>query len=259
MRLDNKIALVTGGASGIGKAIAESFVKEGAKVTISDINDELGKHIATQLGADFLHQDVSSESEWQDVLGAVYSRQDGLHVLVNNAGIPDREGENNPELTSLESFNQIMAINAGGVFLGCKHAIPLISASGGGSIINMSSIAALVATPFLTAYGASKAAVWQLSKSVAIYCAEQKKGVRCNTIHPGQVITPMLEGLFEEVGTVAGMDANAMQSEFVKKIPMGEFGEVSDIANTALFLASDESRHITGQQIVVDGGMQYYR
>jgi 3(or 17)beta-hydroxysteroid dehydrogenase len=258
-RLDNKTAIVTGGASGIGKAIAARFIEEGARVTITDVNDSLGENTADEIGATFLKQDVTDEQTWKDLLNTVYKDTGCLHILVNNAGIPDKEGEDNPEQTTLESFNRIMAVNAGGVFLGCKYSIPLIAQSGGGSIINMSSIAALVATPFLTAYGASKAAVWQMSKSVAIHCAEQGKGVRCNTIHPGQIVTPMLEGLFEEVGNAVGQPANTMRAEFIKKIPMGEFGEPEDIANTALFLASDESRHITGQEIVVDGGMQYYR
>jgi len=151
-----------------------------------------------------------------------------------------------------------MAVNAGGVFLGCKNAIPLMAQSGGGSIINMSSIAALVATPFITAYGASKAAVCQLSKSVAIHCAEQRNGIRCNSVHPGQIITPMLEGLFDEMGSTPGLSNELVRNEFLKKIPQGEFGQAEDIANMALFLASNESRHITGQQLVVDGGMQYF-
>lgn len=258
-RLENKTVIVSGGASGIGKAIATLFVDEGAKVTITDIDDHQGERTATEIGANFVQQDVTDEPSWKSLLEKVRTESGGLHILVNNAGIPEQVGESSPELTTLKSWNRIMAVNAGGVFLGCKYSIPIIAQSGGGSIINLSSIAALVATPFLTAYGASKAAVCQLSKSIAIHCAEQGNGVRCNTIHPGQVITPMLEGLFEEVGSSAGLSEEMMRTEFLKKIPMGEFGDVKDIANAALFLASDDSKHMTGQQLVIDGGMQYYK
>ena len=256
-RLANKSAIITGGASGIGRAIASLFVEEGADVTITDINAVAGSETAMQIGATFFEQDVTQEADWKALIKAVSARSNGLHILVNNAGITGNRNETSPELTTLDGWNAVMAVNAGSVFLGCKYGVPQITQSGGGSIINMSSIAALVATPFLSAYGASKAAVCQFSKSVAIHCAEQANRVRCNTIHPGQIMTPMLENLFEDVGKLAGLSAETMRDEFLKKVPQGVFGIPRDIANMALFLASDESSHVTGQQLVVDGGMQY--
>lgn len=256
-RLVDKSAIVTGGASGLGRAIAERFVEEGASVTITDIDPAQGQDTAAAIGAVFMQQDVSDEARWQAVMSEVVERSGGLHVLVNNAGICDLDGEVTPELISMAAFQRTMAVNVGGVMLGCKYAIPAMAASGGGSIINLASIAALVATPFATTYGASKAAVWQLSKSVAIHCAQQRNGVRCNTIHPGQVMTAMLRGLIEEMSRTADLPVEAMREEFLKKIPMGEFGEAEDIANAALFLACHESKHITGQELVVDGGIQY--
>ncbi len=176
-------------------------------------------------------------------------------MLVNNAGIGENSAANDPESTALDDFSRIYSVNAGGVFLGCKHAIPAMRESGGGSIINMSSIAALVATPFLTSYGASKAAVRQLTMSVAAHCAARGDRIRCNSVHPGQIMTPMLEGLFSDVADAHGQSAEFMRSEFLKQIPLGEFGEPDDVAYQVLFLASDESKHVTGTRMLVDGGM----
>lgn len=257
-RLEDKVALVTGAASGLGKAIAKLFVQQGATVTITDIDEQTGQVVANEIGAKFLLQDVGNEATWEKIITDVTETSNGLHILVNNAGISNRAESNDPELTSFDSWSKVMHINAGGVFLGCKHAIPAIKQSGGGSIVNISSIAALVATPFLTSYGASKAAVCQFSKSVAIHCAEKGYGIRCNSVHPGQIMTPMLEGLFEDMGKEAGLSIEAMRSEFLKKIPLGDFGLPEEVASTVLFLASEKSSHITGQQFVIDGGMQYY-
>ena len=257
-RLKDKVALVTGAASGLGKAIASLFVKEGADVTITDLNEETGHRVAKEIGARFLLQDVAKEAVWQEVLTTVKSESRGLHILVNNAGAVGTFGKSDPETTTLEEWNKLMSVNVGSVFLGCKYAIPIMKDSGGGSIINMSSIAALLAMPTVVAYGASKAALCHLTKSVAIHCADMGYGIRCNSIHPGQILTPMLEGLFEQAASTAGIETAAMRQEFIKRIPLGEFGEPEDIANMALFLASEESRHVTGQQMVVDGGMQYF-
>jgi 3(or 17)beta-hydroxysteroid dehydrogenase len=254
-RLANKVALVTGAASGLGQAIATRFVAEGARVMISDINVAAGERVARELGARFITQDVSDEAVWKTVLDETVQAYGELHILVNNAGIEDSGNAGDPENTTMASWQGIMAVNAGGVFLGCKHAIPVIRSSGGGSIVNMSSIAALVATPFITAYGASKAAVRQLTMSVALHCAENAYNIRCNSVHPGQIMTPMLQNLFTNAAKKAGTSPDLIQSEFLKRIPLGNFGEPDDIANSVLFLASDESKHITGEQLVVDGGM----
>ncbi len=254
-RLADKVALVTGAASGLGRAIAARFVAEGASVMISDINIEAGEAVARELNARFIPHDVSDEAGWKTVLDETVQAFGDLHILVNNAGMEDSGNAEDPENTTLASWERIMAVNAGGVFLGCKYAIPVIRSSGGGSIVNMSSIAALVATPFITAYGASKAAVRQLTMSVALHCAENGYNIRCNSVHPGQIMTPMLQKLFANTANKTGLSSDAIQAEFLKRIPIGNFGEPDDIAASVLFLASDESKHITGEQLVVDGGM----
>lgn len=258
-RVLDKVALVTGGGSGIGRASAARLAAEGARVIITDIDTHAGQVAADEIGIDFIAHDVADEKDWQAVIADVVSRYGELHVLVNNAGIGDLGAASNPEATSLDDWNRTLAVNATGVFLGCKHGIPALRQAGGGSIINMSSIAALVATPFITAYGASKAAVRQLTTSVAVHCAQAGYRIRCNSIHPGQIRTPMLEGLFADAAALADVTAESMQGEFLKKIPMAEFGEPVDIAHAVVYLASDESSHMTGAQLVIDGGMQFYR
>jgi NAD(P)-dependent dehydrogenase (short-subunit alcohol dehydrogenase family) len=254
--LNGRVALVTGGASGIGRAIVERLAADGARVVITDIQADLGRSVADELKLGFVSHDVSSEQQWLDVISQVQQRWGGLHVLVNNAGIlsPPSE-EANPETTSLTDWRRMFAINVEGVFLGCKTAIPVIQASGGGSIINMSSVAALLATPFATAYGAAKATVRQLTKSVAQHCAEQRLNVRCNSVHPGLVRTKALEKAFAEAATQEGVAFETVLKGRQAAIPMGEFSRVEEIAAAVSFLASDESRHMTGAQIVIDGGL----
>lgn len=249
---------MTGGASGLGAAAATLLAREGARVTITDIDRAAGDAAALRLGLDFVCHDVTDEAGWVELIARTIGACGRFDVLVNNAGIGSAAGGTDPETTSLADWNRILAVNAGGVFLGCKHSIPAMRRSGGGSIINVSSIAALVATPFITAYGASKAAVRQLTMSVALHCAERGYRIRCNSVHPGQIRTPMLEGLFRDVAAAAHAEPEAIQKEFLRKIPLGEFGEPEDIAYAVLYLASDESKHVTGAQFVIDGGMQIH-
>lgn len=255
-RVVDKVALVTGGASGLGLAIAALLVREGAITIITDIQDDQGRLGAEKIGADFLKQDVTNEARWQQILSQVYQKYGRLDILVNNAGISGNIRGANPETTTLEEWQSLQKVNGDSVFLGCKYAINYMRKVGGGSIINMSSIAALVATPFITPYGASKAAVRQLSMSVAMHCAATGSKVRCNTVHPGQIRTPMLENLFAETAHQMGVPQEAVEEKFLEMIPLGEFGEPDDIAYMVLFLASDEAKHVTGGQFVVDGGMQ---
>lgn len=255
-RVAGKVALVTGGAAGLGFAICRLLVAEGATVVMTDIQEEQGQKAASGLGAAFIRQDVSDEKQWTDILAAVYEQYGRLDILVNNAGISGPLGKSDPETTDSDDWRRIHDINAMGTFLGCKYAIDYMRRSGGGSIINLSSIAALVATPFITAYGASKAAVRQLTMSIAHHCATTGSRVRCNSVHPGQIRTPMLENLFDETAEMAGVPAAEVEKQFLSRIPLGEFGEPDDIAWMVLFLASDEAKHITGGQFVVDGGMQ---
>ncbi len=253
-RVEDKVALVTGGASGLGFAIASRLATEGATTIITDIQPELGKSKADEVGASFYLHDVSDENQWKRVLGDIKKIHGRLDILVNNAGISGQQHGADPVTTTLEEWQSIQKINSDSVFLGCKYAVEFMQENGGGSIINLSSIAALVATPFLTAYGASKAAVRQLTMSVAMHCAGS--GVRCNSVHPGQIKTSMLDNLFANAARDLNVPVEEVEKGFLEKIPIGEFGEPDDIASMILFLASDEAKHITGAQFVVDGGMQ---
>ena len=253
-RVKNKVAIVTGGARGLGEAIARSFVLEGAHVIVTDLQEDLGRDLATTLGCDFLPQDVVDEAQWEELIRHVEAKYGALHILVNNAGIEGPMDHTTPENTRLSDWQKIHQVNVESVFLGCRTAIPLIAKSGGGSIINLSSTAALVPTPSYTAYGASKAAVRHLTKSVAMHCATEGLGIRCNSVHPGLILTPMLLRILEQEAIDRDIGLEQRIDEFRALIPQGEFQEPQDVASAVLYLASDESRHITGSKIVVDGG-----
>jgi 3(or 17)beta-hydroxysteroid dehydrogenase len=254
-RLAGTVALVTGAARGIGSAIASLLVEQGARVVTSDIDAEAGTNAAAAIGARFLPANVSSEEDWIRLVGVVRSEFGRLHVLVNNAGSEGVPGaRKDPEGTAVEDWDEIFAINCRGTFLGCKHAVPLLAASGGGSIVNLSSVAALVPVPFIAAYGAAKAAVQHLSTTVALHCARSGYRIRCNSVHPGQVRTPMLNALFERWAGEQNVPIETIAAQVRAGIPLGAFQEPRDIANLVAFLASAESRYITGQALVVDGG-----
>lgn len=254
-RVNHKVALVTGAAQGLGQAIAARLAEEGATVIVTDINADAVAETARQTGGTAMTQDVASEEGWIALVAEIEARFGALHILVNNAGIEgDPAAAKDPENAPIEDWNRIFAVNGTAVFLACKHAIGLIARSGGGSIVNMSSVASLVPTPFITAYGATKAAVEHLTRSIALHCAQSGQRIRCNSVHPGQVRTPMLAKLFERMGAAHGMSAEAFSDEFLKGIPMGDYQDPVDIANLVLFLASDESRYVTGQAIACDGG-----
>jgi 3(or 17)beta-hydroxysteroid dehydrogenase len=254
-RFESKIALVTGGASGLGKAIARRLASEGAVVIITDVQHELGRATAAEGGFVYLEHDVRDESQWIEVVRQIETRHGRLDVLVNNAGILGTMAEVSPEDTSLTSWRRIFAVNVDGVFLGCRTAIPAMRKAKGGSIINISSVAGLLATPFATAYGASKAAVRQLTKSVAQYCAEQKLNIRCNSVHPGTVRTPLWDISAEEIATLRGVSVEEVITAEKARCPMGDFTLPEDIAAAVAFLASDDSRHLTGTKLIVDGGI----
>jgi 3(or 17)beta-hydroxysteroid dehydrogenase len=253
-RLDQKTALVTGGASGLGKAIATRLAADGASVVISDLQRELGRTVAAEGGYTFLEQDVCEETQWTDVVREVEERFGPLNILVNNAGILGPVNAVSPEDTPLANWRQIFSINVEGVFLGCRAAIPAMRRAGGGSIINISSVAGLLATPYATAYGASKAAVRQLTKSVAQYCAQQKLNIRCNSVHPGNVPTPLWERQAEEHALIRGVSPEQILAEGADS-PLGGFTLPEDIAAAVAFLASEDARHITGMKMIVDNGM----
>jgi len=253
-RIEDKIALVTGGACGLGAAIAKRLISEGAKVTITDVQTAAGQHRADELGCEFITQDVTHENQWSSVIAQVEGRHGALHILVNNAGIEGPFDIANPENTRLSDWQAIHRVNVEGVFLGCRAAIPALRRAGGGAIINLSSTAGLGATPDFTAYGASKAEVLHLTQSVALHCAKSGSKIRCNSVHPGVILTPMLQRIIEDIAKKRGVSAEHVLQEFKSAIPQGEFQEAEDIAHAVLFLASDEAKHITGLAMVVDGG-----
>jgi NAD(P)-dependent dehydrogenase (short-subunit alcohol dehydrogenase family) len=255
-RVAFKVALVTGGASGLGKAIAQLLAEEGATVIISDVQSELGMNTAKEGRFSYMKHDVREEARWTEIMYEIEQQFGRLDVLVNNAGIvgPLEGDSGNPETTSLSSWRAVFAVNVEGVFLGCKTAIALMTKGGGGSIINISSIAALQAVPMAIAYGASKAAVQNITRSVALHCAKNGSRIRCNSVHPGNVRTPLLEKAMAEIARSRGVAYEEVVQEFRTDSAQGEFTEADDIAEAVLFLASDAAKRITGIQLVVDGG-----
>jgi NAD(P)-dependent dehydrogenase (short-subunit alcohol dehydrogenase family) len=254
-RLTNKTALVTGAARGIGEAIARTFAAKGAVVYLTDIDDALGERTTHSIGGEarYLHLDVREERDWQAAVARVMERPAGLDVLVNNAGITGFEGGvagHDPEHESLEGWQAVHRTNLDGVFLGCKYAIRAMRARGAGAIINLSSRSGLVGIPGAAAYASSKAAVRNHTKTVALYCAEQGLNIRCNSIHPAAILTPMWDAV---LGT--GAEREQRMKEFVKDTPLRRFGTVEEVAALAVYLASDESGYTTGAEFVLDGGM----
>ena len=253
-KLSGKIAMVTGGATGLGKAIARRLVAEDATVVITDVQKSLGAAAAEEFGFAFFAQDVSDESQWITVLQKITETHGGLNVLVNNAGVIGPRDLVSPEDSTLDDWRKIFSVNVDGVFLGCKRSIPVMHASGGGAIVNIASIASMLATPHATAYGASKAAVRHITKSVAQHCLEKKMKIRCNSLHPGDVLTPMFESYAAEAAGERGVTLETVLKEWRSTIPMGCFVDPQDVAEGVVFLASEDSRLMTGAKLVIDAG-----
>ncbi|MGH6985309.1 MAG: glucose 1-dehydrogenase [Caulobacteraceae bacterium] len=253
-RVDGKVALVTGGASGIGAGCAERLANEGASVIVGDVQDSKGEALARALGgrSRFMSCDVTSEDAWKEVIGAVDEEFGRLDILVNNAGI----GLGAASITemSLADWRRQQAVNVEGVFLGIKHTLPLMRRAGhGGSIINMSSVAGLKGSPTLAAYCATKGAVRLFTKAIALECANAKDGVRVNSVHPGIIETPIwLTISGAPGGSNAPPDLDALSA---MAVPLGVKGVPRDVAEAVLWLASEESRYVTGAELVVDGGL----
>lgn len=250
MRLDNKIALITGAAQGLGAAIARRFSEEGARIVICDLNAEAGEATAAAIVANggnafFQRLDVACEADWIAAMAAVAAHYGRLDVLVNNAGINIREPI---EDMAAEHFDSMLSINVKGPFLGIKHAIPLMRRGGGGSIVNMSSICGLVGHKFTTeAYTVTKGAVTLLTKTVGVRYA--KDNIRCNSIHPSTVDTPLVQILFQDP---------KKKEERLGEVPLGRLATDLDVANAALYLASDEAAFVNGVALPVDGGLTAY-
>jgi 3(or 17)beta-hydroxysteroid dehydrogenase len=252
-RTEGKVAIVTGGASGIGRACGQRLAEQGALVRILDRNAVDGARAAEELGprVSFAELDVRDEDAWRAAVAAVVSDLGGLNILVNAAGIYKRGPEHNPESETLADWRAVHAVNMEGVFLGCKYAIPAMRDSGGGSIVNISSVAGLRASGHSASYGASKGGVRQFSKSVAQHCARRGYGIRCNSVHPGAIDTPMGQHAMSGVGATL----EEGRERYRKAIPLKAIGEPDDIAYAVLYLTSDEAKYVTGQELVVDGGV----
>ena len=245
MRLEGKVALISGGARGMGAAEAKLFAEEGAKVVLGDVLEEEGQQVEAEIAesggeAVFVHLDVTSESDWRGAVDTAVERFGKLDILVNNAGIFNRAFIHEQ---SEEDWDRVMDINGKGVFLGTKAAIPAMREAGGGSIVNISSVAGLIGSMASTAYNASKGAVRLLTKSTAIQYA--KEGIRCNSVHPGPIETPMLDLVYPSTET---------RAQRQDAIPIGRLGRMEDVAKGVLFLASDEASYMTGSELVIDGG-----
>ncbi len=248
-RLEGKTALITGAARGIGAAIATAFRDEGARVIVTDIDVPAGTDFANSIGAQFLKLDVSQEADWETIDAEI----EALDILVNNAGVTGfEEGvvAHDPEHASLEDWHKVHKVNLDGTFMGCRFAIKKMKGRKRGSIINVSSRSGLVGIPGAAAYASSKAAIRNHSKTVALYCAEQGWDIRCNSLHPAAILTPMWEPMLGN-----GPDREANMAAMVADTPARRFGDPEEVAALAVLLASDEARYITGSELSIDGGI----
>lgn len=252
MRLNGKMAFITGGASGLGRASAHMMAKEGAKVAVSDINGDGAAAVVDEINAFApghafaYHLDVTQEENWQAALTAAHEDMGALNVLLNNAGIG---GGSTVEDTDYETWKRVHEVDVDSVFLGCKYAIPLMVPHAPGSIINISSIAGLIAGHNMAAYNSAKAGVWLLSKSVALHCAKRGYNIRSNTIHPTFIDTPILDGM------VGAMSRDELKAKLARQVPLNQVGDPDDVAYAVTYLASDESKFMTGAELKLDGGI----
>ena len=249
MRLRDKVVLVSGGASGIGAATARLVLREGGKAVLADRDEARGRDLATEHGkaSAFVALDVTDEAGWQKAVATAVDTFGGLHGLLNAAGVGVR---NSIEDCSLAEYRRVNDVNSLGTFLGCKSAIPAMKKSGGGSIVNISSVLGLRGSSYAMAYCASKGAVRSLTKNVALYCAQMKYNIRCNSVHPGYIDTPMIAPrLAQNVDNMTGR-------QWLEELhPLGRLGRPEEVASMILFLLSDESGFSTGSEFVCDGGL----
>ncbi|TXH05839.1 MAG: glucose 1-dehydrogenase [Nevskiaceae bacterium] len=252
-RVQNKVAIVTGAASGVGKEDALLLAREGAKVVLTDLNEADGTKVAAQINAShagsalFVKHDIASEDDWKAVMAQTEATFGGLDILVNNAGILMY---GNIEDTSLATWQKIQRVNADGYFLGCHYAVPAMKKRGGGSIINMASISAIGGQGSFCAYAASKGAVTAMTRSIAAHCRMELNNIRCNSVHPDGIMTPMVANLHSSMPKGTKTAVRMMD----QKQMMARFAQPMDIANLVLFLASDESKFISGAELRIDNG-----
>lgn len=244
-RLAGKVAMITGAAKGLGEADARMFVREGARVVLTDVDRENGERVAAELGemAEFRYLDVRHDAEWKVLVDDVVARHGKLDVLVNNAGVVEL---GDIETQTEKDYRFIMAVSADGTWFGCQHAVRVMKETGGGSIVNMASIASVQGESAVAAYCAAKGAVEALTRAVAVHCARSGYNIRCNSIHPAGVLTPMVIEVGRQAALMRGAD------EALNAGPISKLGEPDDIAYTVLFLASDESKFINGAAIRAD-------
>lgn len=246
-RVKDKVIIVTGAASGLGLADAKVLVREGAKVIMTDINAEAGAHHASEIGATFIAQDVGQEASWAALMAQVEGDFGRLDGLVNNAGVAPIASI---EDTTTDMWRRVISIHLDATFWGCQSAIKLMKQSGGGSIVNMSSTAALIGLGPYLAYSAAKGGIRSMTKSIAVHCRQAGLNIRCNSVHPGSISTPMVHTALK---TLLGTDLMAEEDPEATRKALG-IGEPDDVANMVLFLLSDESKHVTGAEMVVDNG-----
>ncbi|MEM7670648.1 MAG: SDR family oxidoreductase [Pseudomonadota bacterium] len=249
LRLKNKTAIVTGAARGIGEGVVRAFVTEGARVLVTDKDEDGAKRLARDLGQDHFRLDVSREEDWAE-LARLHPQID---ILVNNAGVTGFEesaGPHDPEHASLDDWRSVHAVNTDGTFLGCRYAIGAMREAKAGAIVNISSRSGLVGIPGAAAYAASKAAIRNHTKTVALYCAQAGLDIRCNSVHPAAILTPMWEPMLGD-----GPEREATMAALVKDTPMQRFGTVEEVAALCVLLASGEARYITGAEMSIDGGL----
>ena len=253
-RVKGKVALISGGASGLGRQSARRLAEEGARVVVADLNETGGTAVAKELGAAgrFVPLDVTKEGDWARAIQVTLDTFGRLDVLVNSAGVGNM---NSVEDCTLEEWKYVMAVNGDGVFLGCKHGIGAIKRTStepgaGGSIVNISSVSGLIGGHNLAAYNASKGGVRLLTKSVALHCAREGYGIRCNSVHPAFVETPMVESL-----VAASPDAGRARRSMARQVPLGRIAAPDEIARMILYLISDDSAFVTGAEMVIDGGV----
>jgi 3(or 17)beta-hydroxysteroid dehydrogenase len=251
-RVQDKTAIVTGGAGGIGAATCRLLAHEGARVVVTDLSDDRGMDLAREIGGDFLHHDVTDETRWSEIVTTVEQKHGGPHILVNAAGIEGDMTQGTPEGASFAEWKRVHTINLDGTFLGCRAALPAMRRAGGGAIVNISSIVALMATPFSAPYGSSKAGVKHLTGSVAAHGAADR--IRCNSVHPGLIRTRMLDDIHATRARQRNISFDESRATSVSRVPMGTLGEPEDVAYMILYLASDEARYVTGAAFAIDGG-----